>query len=459
MTKLVVLSLVQGDLNNGFADVSVEIWNDGDSYPIKFHGSLPAAPEIRQAYQRWQFLYQALYQSKKSQTRLGKVNNFESDFESDFEFEEEDVVQFSEVEFSNLGQCLQNLINNWLNSLEFRTIDQKLRQYLHPEEEIRLVIQTLDKLLRRLPWHLWNFFEDYSHAEVALSPVDFQNPNHINLKKNNQKIRILAIIGNSQGIDTHKDREFLTELSDRAEIDFLVEPQREELNNRLWEKGWDILFFAGHSSTEDKGIIKINQTDAISLDKLRNALKKAIAGGLRLAIFNSCDGLGLAEDLEDLNIPQVIVMREPVPDMVAQKFLRYFLQEFAHGQSLYTAVRSARERLQGLEDKYPCATWLPVLSQNPATVPMVWYSPEQSNIFPKWKHIAAFLAIATAISGSVLGIRHLGFLQSSELQAFDGMMQLQPLKERPDPRLLVVTIDEADIQYQFAKEMTMEFSL
>ncbi|MEM7553920.1 MAG: hypothetical protein AAF378_07435 [Cyanobacteria bacterium P01_A01_bin.84] len=278
MTKLVVLGLVQGDLNNGFGDVSVEIWDDGDSYPMKFHGSLPAAPEIKQSYQRWQFLYQALYQSFNWQTRLGKVNNFTSNFESNFELEEEDVVQFSEVEFSNLGQCLQKLINNWLCSSEFRTIDQKLRQYLHPEEEIRLIIQTQDKLLRRLPWHLWNFFEDYSHAEFALSPLDFQSPNNLHPRISNQKIRILAIIGNSQGIDTEKDREFLTELSDRAEIDFLVEPQREELNNRLWEKGWDILFFAGHSSSEDKGIIKINQTDVISLDKLRNALKTAIAG-------------------------------------------------------------------------------------------------------------------------------------------------------------------------------------
>jgi hypothetical protein len=113
-----------------------------------------------------------------------------------------------------------------------------------------------------------------------------------------------------------------------------VEPQPEKLNDQLWEKGWDILFFAGHSSSQKKGQLQLNQTDSLTLEQLRYALKKAIAQGLKLAIFNSCDGLGLAHDLADLHIPQVIVMREPVPDRVAQEFLRHFLARF-QGDSLY----------------------------------------------------------------------------------------------------------------------------
>jgi hypothetical protein len=35
---------------------------------------------------------------------------------------------------------------------------------------------------------------------------------------------------------------------------------------------------------------------------------------------------------------------------------------------VYQAVRSAREQLQGLEDRYPCASWLPVICQNPAEI-------------------------------------------------------------------------------------------
>ncbi len=39
---------------------------------------------------------------------------------------------------------------------------------------------------------------------------------------------------------------------------------------------------------------------------------------------------------------------------------------------LYNSVREARQKLEGLEDRYPCASWLPVICQNPAEVPLKW---------------------------------------------------------------------------------------
>jgi hypothetical protein len=75
-----------------------------------------------------------------------------------------------------------------------------------------------------------------------------------------------------------------------AEVEFLVEPERRQLNNKLWEQPWDILFFAGHSKTfGETGQIYINQIDSLSLNELKYGLNKAIAQGLQLAIFNSCD--------------------------------------------------------------------------------------------------------------------------------------------------------------------------
>jgi CHASE2 domain-containing sensor protein/class 3 adenylate cyclase len=148
----------------------------------------------------------------------------------------------------------------------------------------------------------------------------------------------------------------------------------------LWEpQGWDILFFAGHSSSQAglesdrlSGTIFLNPSESLSISQLKNALKKAIERGLKIAIFNSCDGLGLARELADLYIPQILVMREPVPDRVAQEFLKYFLDAFSRGESFYLAVREAREKLQGLEDRFPCATWLPSICQNPAVQPPDW---------------------------------------------------------------------------------------
>ncbi|NEP13577.1 MAG: adenylate/guanylate cyclase domain-containing protein [Symploca sp. SIO2C1] len=49
------------------------------------------------------------------------------------------------------------------------------------------------------------------------------------------------------------------------------------------------------------------------------------------------------------------------------------------------------------------------------------------------------------VTGLLLGIRHLGWLQPLELVAFDLMVRIRP-HEAPDPRLLVVGITEKDIE-------------
>ncbi|MEL7143968.1 MAG: CHAT domain-containing protein, partial [Cyanobacteria bacterium J06573_11] len=105
---------------------------------------------------------------------------------------------------------------------------------------------------------------------------------------------------------------------------------------------------------------------------IRFALKKACQRGLQLAIFNSCDGIGLAQHLSDLALPQMIVMREPVCDAIAQTFLKNLLTAFTSGQPLPQAVRAAQEQLQGLEDRFLCATWLPILCQPATTAPLTW---------------------------------------------------------------------------------------
>ncbi|NJS16965.1 MAG: hypothetical protein HC787_09235 [Nostocaceae cyanobacterium CSU_2_110] len=87
--------------------------------------------------------------------------------------------------------------------------------------------------------------------------------------------------------------------------------------------------FAGHSQTEaDTGRIYLNSEDSLTIPELRYALRNAVSKGLQLAIFNSCDGLGLVGELQDLHIGQIIVMKEPVPDFVAQQFLKYFSHNF-----------------------------------------------------------------------------------------------------------------------------------
>jgi uncharacterized protein YjbI with pentapeptide repeats len=355
--KLVVLRLNNGDLEKGLA-ITAQIWSDGHRLPREFNGALPPNLEILKLSGEWQKNYNAQNPGLGSRIKVPK----------------EQITNVSKKELKTISQQLEKSLNAWLDSEEFRPIEKKLRQYLNSTDEIRVILQTEDILVRRLPWHLWSFFADYRKAEFGLS-LPAQSDRVIKSSIARTQVRILAVLGHNEGINVNEDRQILESLPD-AKITFLVEPNRQEFDEHLWdERGWDILCFSGHSSSESDGktgVIKINPKDDLTLAQLKNALKTAIERGLQLAIFNSCDGLGLVGDLADLHIPQMIVMREIIPDSVAQDFLKNFLLAFSHGKSLYISVREAREKLQSREDKFPCASWLPALCQNQAEVPQSW---------------------------------------------------------------------------------------
>ncbi|MCL1468152.1 CHAT domain-containing protein [Argonema galeatum] len=362
MAKLVVLELGKGDFNQE-VEVILEIGEEESRQSIRVKGALPPAPEIPQRYQLWQSAYRSLDVRHRIKVKSAQTTNISI----------KDIVK----DCSNSAESFKDSLSGWYKSDKFSSIREKLFQEIDKSAEVRLIIQTQNNQLRRLPWHIFfeRFLDVYRHAEVALSPPEYQRVEKATLGTVRTKVRILAILGNSAGIDIEEDRKLLESLPD-AEVVFLVEPQRQQVDELLWdEKGWDIFFFAGHSSSRsdgETGLIYINQTDSLTIPDLKNGLKKALEQGLQLAIFNSCDGLGLANDLASLHIPQIIVMREPVPDRVAQTFLKHFLTAFSRGISLYAAVREARERLQALEDEFPCATWLPAICQNPAVVPISW---------------------------------------------------------------------------------------
>jgi CHASE2 domain-containing sensor protein len=438
MSKLVVINLENGNLNDGFSPVTAQLWETNNSRPIKFGGSLPPAPEIAELYKRFQLIYEALYNRLVSRSRI-KVDTT-------------GLNNVSEVDFSEIQKQLCEVINSWLNSDFFRPIDQKLREKLALDEEFQIIIEVSDPLLQRLPWHLWNFVERYHLCEVAVSTPKYERVKPLPKQKTN-KVRILAILGNSEGIDIQQDKKILEQLP-HASIVFLVEPSRQELDKCLWDKqGWDILFFAGHSqSQDDQGQIHINKTSTLTITELKNALDYAILRGLKIAIFNSCDGLELARQLADLQINKIIVMREKIPDLVAQEFVKYFLEYFSAGKSFYLAVRDARSRLQGLEDEYPGASWLPMIWQNPAEHTLTWQELcGQTNPTPSPRltvgHLQITFIASVLITSLITGVRSLSWMQQWELSAFDSMMRMRP-DEGPDQRLLVITVTEADIQAQ-----------
>jgi CHASE2 domain-containing sensor protein len=445
MRYLVVLNLGNGDWQHGLPTVIAQLWDEDSPTPMQFTGSLPAAPELGSLYHRWKQLYEALYATKGWRSSAQPLA---------FEVDEDDLTHISQTEFHLLCQDLQTALNQWLNVDTFRHIDLQLRTQLKPTDHIRFIIVAADAKLLRLPWCLWSFLDDYPKAEIALSVPEYLRATKAATIKPHRKVKILAILGSHEGIDVAHDRQVLKRLPN-TELKFLVEPSASALSEQLWEPGWDVLFFAGHSSSrghsraQGAGSIDVNATESLTIAQLKFALRTAIMHGLKLAIFNSCDGLGLARDLADLHLPQVIVMREPVPDRVAQEFLKHFLTAFSGGESLYASVRQARERLQSLETDFPCATWLPVICQNPAEVPPTWQDWCGTRSFalrlPTRQEVQTILLSSLVVTGLVAGGRWLGWLQPLELWSFDRLMQSRPA-EPPDARLLAVTITEQDIQ-------------
>lgn len=450
-TKLVILKL-DGDCLQGFR-ATLEIGLEGNRSYLDWTTSIPAAVELVNAVEAWQQKYRNLdgiTRTIRPQAIVYKGN-----------------LKLCLDHCREASRILEQQFKNWLNSLAFQHLAMRIRSEIHRDDAVRILIRTQDQLIYHLPWHQWELIDQHSQTEVTFADLHGLLPIQ-STDKQSKTVRILAILGNADGIDIEADRALLNSLPN-ATVKFLVQPSRADVNQQLWASDWDILFFAGHSHTEEeKGRIYINSDDSLTLDELRYALKEAVANGLQLGIFNSCDGLGLAYELKQINLPRMIVMREPVPDPVAHDFLKTFLQEFSSGQSLHLAERKAREWLQGLENKFPCASWLPIVYQHPTATPITWeqlrtgesYRSEQNPVVElSWSQALLHIGLLTFIVTSlVMGVRFLGGLQFLEFWAFDQLMQRRP-SEPLDERIVLITIDEADLQYQTNQGMTGRGSL
>ncbi len=372
MPKLITLEL-NGDFDQGFK-VRFSMAPEGCPNETEIDGKLPENTQILQDYQKWIDSYSSLgriwrksYKNHKSRRIVfRRAINVKAI-----------GINSTHKQCEDLAKKLCDNLNDWLTSPHFIDIRDEWLKSTNNDDEIRVLIRTKNKELWKLPWHKLKFLQGHSNIEIALAPQSFLPHIASTLApyKRKPEVRILAILGDSTNIDVEKDRQELEKLtqSSQAEITFLVEPKIDELGEQLWHQPWDILFFSGHSNTEENlGKIYINEEESLDINYLRESLKTAVRNGLKIAIFNSCEGLGLAQ-LHNLLIPQLLVMREPIPDPVAQAFLKHFLNSFSQEtSSFYSAVGESRRKLQIEEQKFPCATWLPIICQHPAIIPPTW---------------------------------------------------------------------------------------
>ncbi|WP_414585326.1 eIF2A-related protein [Scytonema sp. PCC 10023] len=366
------LEFGDGDFERGFGKINLKVTVANAQENItQLEVKLPPNTEILVSYQRWKEQYYSLLNHSRGR------------------FKNSQVTHISKTDCDNSAQGLCRHLHQWLHPIQSK-LEQALPQDSQPE--IRLFIHTekiaclsTKDMLHRLPWQEWGFFAQKFfceaavcfHSSVASTTISEESPTSGKIRR----ARIISIFGDSTNIDTSADKELLEKLKKRsAELIVLTEPNRSDFNT-LWEEACDILFFAGHSETKgdgQTGVININPNDSLSLAEIKRTLRAAINKGLKLAIFNSCDGLGLARQLADLNLPYIIVWREEVPDKLAQKFLQYFLSSFSQGESLFNSVRQARDKLKELADdkdiekRLPGVSWLPMICKNTTELSPSW---------------------------------------------------------------------------------------
>lgn len=405
----VVIRIGSGSFADGFS-VTLQIFEDGKLIQEdRDLPRLPAAREFSERYEEWRSIYYA----------LGQSQNFCS-----LELVPSQEFNHSMVDdFSSATEQLEAYLINWFAGQGFQALRDRISANVRvsADRSVPIIIscdtedEKQDDLLRRLPWHIWDLFDQLGNAEIALSTCFTRA-----MPPLEKQIRVLAVLGSSVGgLQLERDRAVLEKLkSGGADIVSIEQPTSTQLNDLLFEHTWDILFFAGHSfSNPDcrSGRILIRDNEAIALERLRPALRRVIERGLKLAIFNSCDGLGLARFIERLSIqaqlrvPAIVVMREPVPDKVARDFFLFFLDQFSQGKPLCLAVREARARVHHI---CPAASWLPIVCQNPSQPELVF--PHNRNLMsPIWIIAAEIVRnprspiwiIAAAIVLSLLGYR------------------------------------------------------
>jgi hypothetical protein len=361
--KEIIIRLGTGTIQDGFNNVTVELksakvtrWED------RTH--LPPSPELQQLLNQWQLLYPATIQMYAPGMTLSPVV-----------FDTDTVTNVSTQDLVELNYNLKIAINNWLNFSDFSRIDRRLRTDSNITERLLFIIVSEQLQIWQLPWHFWDLFSAYPHATEVFAKPRATDVRHIKPQRNG-KVNILTLSGYDPNLTL--DLPFLKTLPQSHPQPFSTTSAYEIAEQLNKSNLWDILIFNGHGDTIQyqsfqDGVIYLDNDTPVEISRLKLEIQTAVDRGLQIAIFNCCNGLGLAEQLSDINIPYIIVMREIVPNQCAQDFLKQLLDRYSQGDSFPTAFKYARQSLQLSSGGFAqFADWLPILFHNPLSNDVTW---------------------------------------------------------------------------------------
>jgi CHASE2 domain/CHAT domain len=411
-------------------------WGQGQSIAI----TVDYPTEVFQRYEVWQIAYLHYYRSFRARIGVSGIAKLPvTDRRSK-------LIQ-SEAEFLTSFQL-------WLNQAKLLSIRVELVKALQVGI-IDLFITCELPEFERLPWEIWRESPEFFGSRLRIARTPTMIRSQVGERRVRSRLRILVILGDETGLNFQAERDALKALQRYADVQFIgwQGGKDDQLRSRIRAAitdalGWDLLFFAGHSNETalTGGELGIAPGESLMLVEILDDLRIAIDRGLQFAIFNSCKGLSIAQTLIDLGLSQVMIMREPIHNHVAQQFLLQFLQQFIVGADVDTAMRSACDTLQRNPNlDYPSSHWIPSLFRHPASQLLACPPIDRLQWLKQWKPDRW----EASIIGSIAILSLLNPVQDSLMNLRQGMQMIYRLAtgQVPNnaPPLRLVVIDDASI--------------
>jgi hypothetical protein len=289
--------------------------------------------------------------------------------------------QIDNINTNDLRSSEESLIQNfrtWTNNANFEAaIDGIINSTVNNTGKDKVQRTTIrihftfsennndSDIFRRLPWYEITKIDDVAKKFVLLFPrTNYTRPMYNKESNLIFQLRVLVIRGcEDKYLKKNQDKE-IKELKETPGVKVIEKKinNSEDLHNILTTENYNILVYNGHSNSENGGQILIG-TGTVKIQDFEQDFRQAVRRGLKIAFFNSCDGLGIADFLTaKVGVPAVIVMKEPVPDHFANRFFISFIKDFfKDGNSLSIALENSRKSNEYIKAQFPGSSSLPVL--------------------------------------------------------------------------------------------------
>ncbi|MBD2356491.1 CHASE2 domain-containing protein [Tolypothrix sp. FACHB-123] len=359
--------------------------------------------------------------------------------------------------------------HQWLRSEQLYDIRKKITKQAvdnykhelkgnHPNN-INIFISCNSCELEHLPWEAWEISTEFTAAKLRIvrQPLNILQAVTTTQKPGYRKSKILAIFGDDTGLSFAEETRAIASLEKLANVKVKVIRWQKEKNINHWKdeivtalttENCDMLFFAGHSNetTFTGGQLSIAPNVTIALSEIEKPLTTAIDRGLKFAIFNSCDGLSIANKLIDLGLSQVAIMREKINNRVAGEFFVQFLNALKEYQDVHEALLTASDYLKIEKNlTYPSAYLVPSLFRHPNAelfrLQPFGFKPFIEKLLPKRREV---LALSTLIFLSLITpVREILLDTQIGMQAVYRDVTQQLPKDKTPPVILIHIDDKS----------------